>query len=96
VNLLTPTYIQPIRLIGTFDHTGLALDLYGYIEEGGYVVTMAAIPDTTISVEADDDLLAYFGIQLNLTLPSAEELRRQSRAEMRVEHVVVDKYWLTH
>lgn len=91
-----PKYLQPSRLLYTMDHSGLALDLHGYIEEDGYMVTMVTIPNTMISVEADEDLRIYFSCKLDDMLPSAEELRRLSRAEMRVEHVVQDRYWLTH
>jgi hypothetical protein len=88
---------QPLaRLLCTMDHSGLALDLHGHIEEDGYMVTLVTVPGTMVSVEADEDLRIYFSCKCDDMLPSAEELRKRSRAEMRVEHAVVDKYWLTH
>lgn len=89
-------YLQPSRLLCTIYHSGLALDLHGHIDEDGYNVTSVTVPGTMVSVGADDELMSYFSGQLDDTLPSAEELRRQSRAEMRIEHAVADNYWLTH
>lgn len=80
-------------LCPSYDHHGLKLDLYGALTDDGYEVKVICIPGSLIAMTecADADLLNYMSGKLDDTQPTAEELRKESRDEMRVERAAYDQ-----
>lgn len=83
-----PQVSRTLRLLTSYLHDGLLLDLYGeHDEEDGYTVLDVALTGTNValfplvSLEFLDQLSAW----CNDRLPTAAELRRQSRDEARAE-----------
>lgn len=76
-----------------YDHHGLTLDLYGELDEDGYTVQHVCIPGTLVSMTEclSLDLMSYISSVLDDTLPSAEELRRESADEARAERAAHDR-----
>lgn len=73
-----------------FDFHGLRLDLYGTLGEDGYEVRHVLIPGSMISITecVSADLMAALGAALDGTLPTSEQLRKESRDEGRAERAV--------
>lgn len=83
-----PQVSRTLRLLTSYLHEGLLLDLYGtHDEEDGYTVLDLALTGTNValfplaSLEFLDQLSAW----CNDRLPTGAELRKQSRDEARAE-----------
>ena len=85
-----PQVSSAYRLLASREHNGLKLDLYGEVDEDGYVVYDLALAGTKVSLFylVSLEFLDSLSLSLDLTMPSAAELRRQSRAEQRIERVL--------
>lgn len=89
----TPQHEQPKvaaahKWLSQYDHDGLLLDLYGaHDEDDVYEVLDIAVAGTNISLYriADVDLLDTLTEWCNATRPSAAQVRRQQRAEARID-----------
>ncbi|HEX8610194.1 MAG TPA: hypothetical protein VF800_02815 [Telluria sp.] len=85
-------YVAPAPTkLASYEHAGLTLDLHGSLTEGGYKVTDATVPGTTISVRADADLLLSMSCWCDDVLPTSKELRRESADAARAEHAAHDR-----
>lgn len=85
-----PKVSSAYRLLTSYLHEGLLLDLYGTFDADGYTVLDVALSGTNISLhpvihlQLFDDLTKW----CNAKLPSAAELRRASEREGRVERAI--------
>lgn len=80
-------------LCPSYDHHGLKLDLYGTLDDDGYSVKTVCIPNSMVAMTecVDGDLMNFMSSRLDDTLPSAEELRKESADEARIERAVYDQ-----
>lgn len=82
-----PKVSRSLRLLTSYLHEGLLLDLYGEFDEDGYTVLDVALSGTNVglfpltSLEFLDQLSTW----CNAKLPSGEQMLRQSRDEARAE-----------
>lgn len=84
-----PKVSSAYRLLTSYLHEGLLLDLYGDFDEDGYTVLDVALTGTNVglfplvSLEFLDQLSTW----CNAKLPSAAELRRASEREAKAERM---------
>ncbi|MBQ5963177.1 hypothetical protein [Massilia sp. ZL223] len=81
------------RLLTSYMHHGLKLDLYGELDEDGYEVNDITLAGSKVSLFelVSADFLESLSLTLDLTQPSAAQLRRQSCAEQRAEIAAWDR-----
>jgi hypothetical protein len=75
-------------LAPSYDHHGLRLDLYGINGPDGYEVRHVLIPGSLVPMTecVSAELLDAMSAKLDDTLPSAEQLRKESADEARIEN----------
>lgn len=82
-----PKVSRTLRLLTSYLHEGLLLDLYGSHDEDGYTVLDVALTGTNIGLFplVTLEFLDQLSTWCNDKLPTGDQLRRQSRDEARAE-----------
>jgi len=84
-----PQVSRTLRLLTSYLHEGLLLDLYGTLDEAGYEVFDIALAGTNISLFelVPTEFLERLSTWCNDKLPSPREVRIQSEMEARYERM---------
>lgn len=81
------------RLLASYIHEGIKLDLYGALDEDGYEVMDIALAGSNVSLFelVPVAFLERLTAWCNDKLPTGAELRRQARGEVRLENHLLDQ-----
>lgn len=85
-----PKVSKAYRLLTSYLHEGLLLDLYGEFDADGYTVLDVALTGTNVGLFplVTLEFLDRLSTWCNDKLPSAAELRRASEREARAERAI--------
>jgi len=85
-----PKVSSAYRLLTSYLHEGLLLDLYGEFDADGYTVLDVALTGTNVGLFplVTLEFLDQLSTWCNAKLPSAAELRRASEREGRAERAI--------